>query len=88
MRLTLPRPAVATPAGPMTPPTPPAEPSGPRCPTCGGPVAWADNLARPFCCLTCTLVDLGGWLDETHRIAGDPIPSEPSSDADVPRPEA
>ena len=87
MRLTLPRPAVATLAGPMTPPTPPAEAPRPPCPTCGGPVAWADNPAQPFCCLKCKLVDLGGWLDETHRIAGEPIPSGPTADTEGPRSE-
>ena len=39
------------------------------CPTCGGPTPWSDNPHRPFCSLTCRLIDLGGWLDERYRIA-------------------
>jgi uncharacterized protein len=55
----------------------------PRCPTCGGTVTWSDNPARPFCSLTCQLVDLGVWLDEHYRLAGDPLPGELAHD---PRP--
>jgi endogenous inhibitor of DNA gyrase (YacG/DUF329 family) len=39
-----------------------------RCPTCGAAAALPDNPQRPFCSLTCRLVDLGGWLDERYRI--------------------
>ena len=28
---------------------------------------------RPFCSLARTLIDLGGWLDETHRVPGAPL---------------
>ena len=52
----------------------------PRCPTCGSPVTWAGNPARPFCSVTCKLIDLGGWLDEAYRVPGQPIPSEPAED--------
>jgi len=45
-----------------------------RCPTCGATSAWRGNPQRPFCSLTCRLIDLGGWLDERFRI--------PSSDHD------
>jgi hypothetical protein len=55
------------------------------CPTCGHQTAWADNPHRPFCSLTCRLVDLGVWLDERYRIAGRDLSSElPSQEADVP----
>ena len=43
----------------------------PCCPVCRTPVAWADNPARPFRSIRCQLIDLGGWLDEVHRIPGD-----------------
>ena len=46
---------------------------GPRCPTCGRAIAWAENLARPFCSLGCKLIDLGGWLDATRRVPGPPL---------------
>jgi hypothetical protein len=39
-----------------------------RCPTCGAATSWRDNPQRPFCSLTCRLIDLGGWLDERYRI--------------------
>jgi hypothetical protein len=65
----------------MTSPTP----SGPRCPSCGGAVAWTANPARPFCSITCKLVDLGGWLDENYRVPGEPLASDPRPDADVHR---
>jgi endogenous inhibitor of DNA gyrase (YacG/DUF329 family) len=39
-----------------------------RCPTCGAATGWRDNPQRPFCSLTCRLIDLGGWLDERYRI--------------------
>jgi uncharacterized protein len=32
-------------------------------------MTWAGNPQRPFCSLTCRLIDLGGWLDERYRIA-------------------
>jgi endogenous inhibitor of DNA gyrase (YacG/DUF329 family) len=32
-------------------------------------VLWRGNPDRPFCSLTCRLVDLGLWLDERYRIA-------------------
>jgi endogenous inhibitor of DNA gyrase (YacG/DUF329 family) len=40
-----------------------------RCPTCGAATGWRGNPQRPFCSLTCRLIDLGGWLDERYRIA-------------------
>jgi endogenous inhibitor of DNA gyrase (YacG/DUF329 family) len=34
-------------------------------------VSWsAASRWRPFCSERCRLIDLGGWLDETHRISG------------------
>jgi hypothetical protein len=41
-----------------------------RCPTCGSPTPWSGNAQRPFCSLSCRLVDLGVWLDERYRIPG------------------
>ncbi|MEA3640128.1 MAG: DNA gyrase inhibitor YacG [Lamprobacter sp.] len=40
------------------------------CPTCGKQVIWEpDSRWRPFCSKRCKLIDLGDWLDETHRIS-------------------
>jgi uncharacterized protein len=52
-----------------------------RCPTCGTATTWRDNPQRPFCSLTCRLIDLGGWLDERYRI---PPRDDADSGADVP----
>ena len=38
------------------------------CPTCRERAAWQGNPHRPFCSLTCRLIDLGVWLDERYRI--------------------
>lgn len=63
------------------------QPAGPRCPTCARPVAWLGNPTRPFCSLTCRLIDLGQWLDGGFRVPGAPlslpdltIPAEMSGD--------
>ena len=48
------------------------------CPTCSRRAAWHDNPHRPFCSLTCRLIDLGVWLDERYRIP------EAERDDDVP----
>jgi endogenous inhibitor of DNA gyrase (YacG/DUF329 family) len=33
-------------------------------------VNWDSNPQRPFCSLSCRLIDLGRWLDERYRIPG------------------
>jgi uncharacterized protein len=43
-----------------------------RCPTCRAPVTWHGNPDRPFCGLTCRLIDLGLWLDERYRVESEP----------------
>jgi endogenous inhibitor of DNA gyrase (YacG/DUF329 family) len=41
------------------------------CPTCRTKTAWHGNVNRPFCSLTCRLIDQGTWLDERYRIAAE-----------------
>ena len=41
-----------------------------RCLRCQRGITWSENLHRPFCSLSCRLVDLGVWLDERYRIPG------------------
>jgi endogenous inhibitor of DNA gyrase (YacG/DUF329 family) len=47
-------------------------------------VEWSGNPHRPFCSLTCRLVDLGVWLDERYRVAGDPLPADGGAEDRVP----
>ena len=42
-----------------------------RCPTCRRMSPWRDNPQRPFCSLTCRLIDLGVWLDERYVVRDD-----------------
>jgi len=53
---------------------------GVRCPTCGNRHPWDGNPHRPFCSLTCRLIDLGHWLDERYRIDTEPPTYESGSD--------
>jgi endogenous inhibitor of DNA gyrase (YacG/DUF329 family) len=46
------------------------------CPSCRTRAAWDGNVHRPFCSLTCRLIDLGVWLDERYRIPAEPVPSQ------------
>ncbi len=41
------------------------------CPICGKPSV---HQVRPFCSVRCADRDLGGWLTETYRIPGEPVP--------------
>jgi len=47
-----------------------------KCPTCGRMVEWdVANPHRPFCSERCKLIDLGAWISEEQRIAGEPVPA-------------
>ena len=47
------------------------------CPTCGKTVEWSESSRwRPFCSERCKLIDLGEWMSEAHRIAGEPADAE------------
>ena len=40
-----------------------------KCPTCKKLVEWnEENRWRPFCSERCSIIDLGAWADESHRI--------------------
>jgi endogenous inhibitor of DNA gyrase (YacG/DUF329 family) len=52
-----------------------------HCPRCNTAVLWKGNPHRPFCSLTCRLIDLGVWLEERYRIAG-PELADDSGDRD------
>lgn len=55
----------------------------PRCAACRREFVWQENPHRPFCSLTCRLIDLGIWLDEGYRIPEEQ-PSEGGRPKDVP----
>jgi endogenous inhibitor of DNA gyrase (YacG/DUF329 family) len=61
-------------------PAPPAR--GVPCPRCRRTVPSPDNPHRPFCSLSCRLLDLGVWLDEGYRIEAEPL--SPEGEPDVP----
>ena len=42
-----------------------------RCPTCARATPRTGNWQRPFCSLTCRLIDLGVWLDEGYVVPGE-----------------
>jgi endogenous inhibitor of DNA gyrase (YacG/DUF329 family) len=60
-------------------PSDPASPA-PRCPACRREITWQGNPHRPFCSITCRLIDLGIWLDEGYRIAGGAAATDPPLD--------
>ncbi|MGH7417897.1 MAG: DNA gyrase inhibitor YacG [Candidatus Rokuibacteriota bacterium] len=53
------------------------------CPTCRAATEWHGNQNRPFCSLTCRLIDLGVWLDERYRFLAEPRLDETGSDVAV-----
>ena len=56
-----------------------------KCPTCDRMVEWSEsNPHRPFCSERCKLIDLGAWLAEEHRVAGEAVP--PDEDEETPQP--
>jgi len=51
-----------------------SEPLIVRCPTCKRSVPWtAEQVFKPFCSERCRLIDLGEWVMEEKRIAGEPL---------------
>jgi endogenous inhibitor of DNA gyrase (YacG/DUF329 family) len=42
-----------------------------RCPQCRKQTSWEGNPSRPFCSERCKLIDLGAWVSEDYRIAGE-----------------
>nr|WP_320051034.1 DNA gyrase inhibitor YacG [uncultured Desulfuromonas sp.] len=54
------------------------------CPQCKKKTPWEDNPWRPFCSERCRMIDLGCWVEEDYRIAGDPVPAaDENSDYNV-----
>lgn len=53
-----------------------------RCPRCGRVIRWEENPYRPFCSQRCKLIDLGKWIDEEYRLAGEEPPTEEEREAE------
>ncbi|MBI2970359.1 MAG: DNA gyrase inhibitor YacG [Gammaproteobacteria bacterium] len=55
-----------------------------RCPTCRKPLSSGagDPRWRPFCSERCRLIDLGNWMNGSHRIAADDAYCPPEQDPD------
>jgi len=52
-----------------------------KCPTCQHAVPWTNEQHfKPFCSERCKLIDLGEWVMEEKRIAGEPLLSEGDND--------
>jgi endogenous inhibitor of DNA gyrase (YacG/DUF329 family) len=65
-----------------TPPQDDHEPMSIACPSCGKVIRWSpDSPWRPFCSRRCRLLDLGAWIDGTHRIPGEGT-ARPAEDED------
>ena len=55
-----------------------------KCPTCQRAVSWTtENTFKPFCSERCRLIDLGEWIMEEKRIAGESLLPEGDDDEDV-----
>lgn len=55
-----------------------------KCPTCQCAVPWTtEQQFKPFCSERCRLIDLGEWIMEEKRIAGDSLLLEGDNDEDV-----
>lgn len=52
-----------------------------KCVRCGAPVT---PRSRPFCSQRCADIDLGGWLTERYRVAGDHAPPEGGEEDEKP----
>jgi uncharacterized protein len=52
-----------------------------KCPTCQRAVPWTNEQHfKPFCSERCKLIDLGEWVMEEKRIAGEPLLPEGDND--------
>lgn len=63
----------------------PARPPSVTCPNCQAQVPWNEtSVWRPFCSQRCRLIDLGEWLDESHRIPAETMPDGQDIDLAAP----
>jgi uncharacterized protein len=51
------------------------------CPVCRALTRFdLNNPYRPFCSERCRLIDLGQWLQEDYRFAGESVSTEPNTE--------
>lgn len=57
-----------------------------NCPACRKAVEWSEAFPeRPFCSTRCRQHDFLGWVNEEHRVAGDPEDADLFDDPEDPR---
>ena len=52
------------------------------CPICKRATTWEENPSRPFCSERCKLIDLGKWVSEEYKIAGEKTEEEQNAKSD------
>ena len=52
------------------------------CPICKRATTWEENPCRPFCSERCKLIDLGKWVSEEYKIAGEKVGEEQNAGSD------
>ena len=57
------------------------------CPICKRATTWEENTSRPFCSERCKLIDLGKWVSEEYKIAGEKPEEEQNASNDKRRAE-
>ncbi|MBM4136795.1 MAG: DNA gyrase inhibitor YacG [Nitrospira sp.] len=57
------------------------------CPICKNKTTWEENPWRPFCSERCKLIDLGKWITEEYKLAGEKPKEKERAQEDLnPRP--
>lgn len=55
-----------------------------KCPTCQRAVPWTtEQRFKPFCSERCRMIDLGEWVMEEKRIAGESLLPDFNNDEDA-----
>lgn len=52
------------------------------CPICKKATTWEENPYKPFCSERCKLIDLGKWVSEEYKIAGEKTEEEQKAKSD------
>ena len=52
------------------------------CPISKRATTWEENPSKPFCSERCKLIDLGKWVSEEYKIAGEKTEEEQKAKSD------